>query len=102
MVETDFSLRKKIDKFLYFCYNYKKDRVNRNYLYTHAQPKEVCTMNKGPKKAIGWLDWQVALSLILFVVLMLCSVYYDIKILKFVAIVPALYGIVRTFARAMA
>lgn len=57
-------------------------------------------MNKDPKNAVGWLDWQVALSIILFAVLMLCSVYYGIKILKFIAIVPALYGIVRTFTRA--
>ena len=58
-------------------------------------------MNKDPKNAVGWLDWQVALSIILSAVLMLCSVYYGIKILKFIAIVPALYGIVRTFTRAI-
>ena len=57
-------------------------------------------MNKDPRKAVGWLDWQVALSIIVFTVLMLCSVYCGIKILKFIAIVPAVYGIVRTFTRA--
>ena len=57
-------------------------------------------MNKDPRKAVGWLDWQIALSIILFTVLMLCSVYCRIKILKFIAIVPAVYGIVRTFTRA--
>lgn len=58
-------------------------------------------MNKGSKNTVGWLDWQVVLAMILFVVLMLCSVYYGFKILKYIAIVPAIYGVVRTFARAM-
>ena len=57
-------------------------------------------MNKDPKNAFGWLDWQFVLSMILFAALMLSSVYYGIKILKFIAIVPALYGIIRTFTRA--
>lgn len=58
-------------------------------------------MNKGSKNTVGWLDWQVVLAMILFAVLMLCSVYYGLKILKYIAIVPAIYGVVRTFARAM-
>ena len=58
-------------------------------------------MNRGSKNTVGWLDWQVALAMILFVVLMLCSVYFGLKILKYIAIVPAIYGVVRTLARAM-
>lgn len=58
-------------------------------------------MNKDSKNTVGWLDWQVVLAMIFFVVLMLCSVYCDLKILKYIAIVSAIYGVVRTFARAM-
>lgn len=58
-------------------------------------------MNKGPKNAIGWLDWQVVLAMIIFVMLMLYSVYSGLKIFKYIAFVPAIYGVVRTFARAM-
>ena len=55
-------------------------------------------MNRGSEKNVGWLDWKVVLSMILFVALMLCSVYSNLNILRYVAIIPALYGVIRTFA----
>lgn len=58
-------------------------------------------MNNGSKNTVGWLDWRVILAMILFTVLMLCSVYFDLKILEYIAIIPAIYGVVRTFARAI-
>ena len=58
-------------------------------------------MNKDSKNTVGWFDWQVILAMLLFAVLMLCAVYFGLKILKYIAIVPAIYGVVRTFARAM-
>lgn len=58
-------------------------------------------MSKGTNNSGGWLDWQVVLAMILFVVLILCYVYSGSNILKYIAIVPAIYGVVRTFASAM-
>ena len=55
-------------------------------------------MNRGSEKNVGWLDWKVVLSMILFVALMLCSVYSKLNILRYVAIITALYGVIRTFA----
>ena len=57
-------------------------------------------MNKG-KKPIGWFDWQVLLSMFLFLVLMFCSHYFDLKILKYFAIIPAIYGVARTWTQAL-
>ena len=56
---------------------------------------------KAPQNTGGWFDWQVVLSMILFVILILCSAYFEIRVLKYVAIVPAIYGVVRTFAKSM-
>lgn len=61
------------------------------------------TMNKGSNKdsknTVGWLDWKVALAMTLFSVLLLCSFYFDFAILRYIAIISAIYGVVRTFAR---
>ena len=56
-------------------------------------------MSRNTKEPIGWFDWQTALCMILFVVLMRCYVYYDLDILKYIAFIPAIYGVGRTFAR---
>lgn len=56
-------------------------------------------MNKEPQKPVGWFDWHVIVAMILFALLMICSIYANIKFLKYFAFIPAIYGIIRTFAR---
>ena len=47
----------------------------------------------------GWADWQVVIAMLLFVIFMRCSVYFDSKLLEVVSFIPALYGVVRTFSK---
>lgn len=54
-------------------------------------------MKRNPKNPVGWNDWVVALAMIFFVVLMLCSLYTGEKFLKYIAIIPGFFAIVRTF-----
>ena len=58
-------------------------------------------MNKDPTNNVGWLDWQVWISALLYLVLRLCSHYLDLSILKYIAMAPLIYGVIRTFARAL-
>lgn len=54
-------------------------------------------MKRNPKNPVGWNDWVVAYAMIFFVVLMLCSLYTGEKFLKYIAIIPGFFAIVRTF-----
>ena len=54
-------------------------------------------MTKKSKKPVGRQDWQITLALIVFVILSVCSVYCDLKILKYFAIIPAVYAVARSF-----
>ena len=58
-------------------------------------------MNKEPQKPNGWCDWFVIIAMTSFTILMLVSLYTEAKILKYVALVPALLAVWRTFASSM-
>lgn len=47
----------------------------------------------------GWFDCHVIVSAGIFVVLMLCSLYFEIKILKYLSFFPAAYAVLRTFMK---
>ena len=55
-------------------------------------------LRESNKKQIGWRDWHVIVSMILFLILMLCAGYTGIKILKFISFIPAVYALIRTVA----
>ena len=58
-------------------------------------------MSNSPKNKIGLFDWPVALAMIIFVVLMFASRDYELEFLKYIAFIPAVYGILRTFSKSM-
>lgn len=50
---------------------------------------------------VGWGDWHVVAAMILFVVLLRCSVYFDNKLLECISYIPAIYGVLRSFSKIM-
>lgn len=55
-------------------------------------------MKDRKSKPGGWLDWMVVVSIVAFVLLMLCSLYLDAKYLKAIAFIPALFAVWKTFS----
>lgn len=49
------------------------------------------------KRNNGWLDWRVTLAMSIFLLLMLCALYSESRIFKYLAFIPAAYGIFCTF-----
>lgn len=58
-------------------------------------------MKNRKNKTGGWLDWMVVLSIFVFVILMLCSLYLNAKYLKAIAFIPALFAVWRTFSNCL-
>ena len=56
-------------------------------------------MKKPNSDPIGWRDWHVIVAMILFLFLIICSRYTEMKFLKYVSFVPVTYAVLRCIAQ---
>ena len=60
------------------------------------------TKNKNASKnKVGWNDWQVFCSMVLFAALWLLYGYTDMKVFFYIGFIPMIYGILRCVAKNM-
>ena len=52
-------------------------------------------------KAIGWNDWKSTIAMFIFAGLMIVSLYTGLEVLKYIAILPAMYGLLRAFSQVL-